>query len=76
MVIDTDGYLALIEHLTYNLDVFTSHGGDTGVETVEDVVTDMIASNIMAIFEQNPDLHASVRFKLTKEADHVVDGPR
>lgn len=73
MVVDTDGYLALIEHLTFNLDVFTSGSGDTGEETVEDVVTDMISSNIMALFEQNPELHSSVRFKLLKEVDSVVE---
>ena len=72
VVVDTDGYLALIEHLTINLDVFTTEG-DTGEETVEDVATDMIATNIMAVFEQNPDLHSSVRFKLLKETDAVVD---
>ncbi|PJC87977.1 topoisomerase II [Vibrio sp. HA2012] len=72
MVVDTDGYLALIEHLTMNLDVFTMEG-DTGAETVEDVATDMIATNIMAVFEQNPDLHSSVRFKLLKETDSVVE---
>ncbi len=73
MVVDTDGYLALIEHLAFNLDVFTSDNSDTGAESVEDVVTDMVASNIMAIFEQNPEMHASVRFKLLKEADSVVE---
>ncbi len=73
MVVDTDGYLALIEHLALNLDVFASEAGDTGEETIEDVVTDMIASNIMAIFEQNPELHSSVRFKLLKEADAVAE---
>lgn len=73
MVVDTDGYNALIEHLTMNIDVFTTREGDTGVETLEDVVTDMISSNIMAIFEQNPELHSSVRFKLLKEADLVLE---
>ncbi len=72
MVVDTDGYSALIEHLALNLDVFSSSNGDIGTETIEDVITDMIASNIMAIFDQNPELHASVRFKLLKEADEVV----
>lgn len=72
MVIETEGYSALIEHLAFNLDVFQSEQGDTGSETVEDVVTDMIVSNIMGIFEQNPELHASVRFKLLKEADMVA----
>ncbi|HCG7470260.1 TPA: DUF3802 family protein [Vibrio parahaemolyticus] len=69
MVVETDGYLALIEHLSLNLDIFTTEIGDTGSESIEDVVTDMVASNIMAIFEQNPEL----RFKLLKEADAVVE---
>lgn len=73
MVVETDGYLALIEHLAFNLDVFACEEGDTGTESVEDVVTDMVASNIMAIFEQNPELHSSVRFQLLKEADSVVE---
>ncbi len=72
MVVETDGYLALIEHLSLHLSIFTSEVGDTGSESIEDVVTDMLASNIMAIFEQNPELHSSVRFKLLKEADAVV----
>ncbi len=72
MVVETDGYLALIEHLAINMDIFT-RDGDIGQESVEDVITDMIASNIMAIFEQNPELHSSVRFRLLKEADLVVD---
>ncbi|GAL21195.1 DUF3802 family protein [Vibrio maritimus] len=72
MVVDTDGYQALIEHLALNLSVFTSEVGDTGEETIEDVSTDMVASNIMAVFEQNPELHSSVRFKLLKEVDLVI----
>ncbi|MGF1909713.1 DUF3802 family protein [Vibrio kasasachensis] len=72
MVVETEGYLALIEYLASNLDIFSTEDGDTGEESIEDVVTDMVASNIMAIFEQNPELHSSVRFKLLKEADSVV----
>ena len=55
-----------------NLDVFIT-AGDTGEETVEDVATDMIATNIMAVFQQNPELHSSVRFQLLKETDAVVE---
>ena len=40
MVVETDGYLALIEHLSFNLDVFTGGKGDTGTESVEDIVTE------------------------------------
>ena len=34
MVVETDGYLALIEHLAMNMDIFTREG-DTGKESVE-----------------------------------------
>jgi len=73
VVVETDGYLALIEHLAFNLDIFSSDDGDVGSESVEDVVTDMVASNIMTIFEQNPELHSTVRFQLLKEVDAVVE---
>ncbi|KII79375.1 DUF3802 family protein [Vibrio renipiscarius] len=72
MVVNTDGYSALIEYLASNLDIFSTEEGETGKESVEDVATDMVASNIMALFDQNPELHSSVRFKLLKEADAVV----
>ncbi|TON87933.1 DUF3802 family protein, partial [Vibrio parahaemolyticus] len=36
MVVETDGYLALIEHLSLNLDIFTTEIGDTGSESIED----------------------------------------
>ncbi len=73
MVVETDGYLALIEHLTMNLDIFARAEGDTGEESIEDVATDLIATNIMSLFEQNPELHSSVRFQLLKEADSVAE---
>jgi len=71
VVVETEGYLVLIEHLALNLDAFT-RDGDTGQESVEDVVTDLLASNIMDIFQQNPELHSTVRFQLLKEADMVA----
>ena len=73
LVVETDGYLALIEYLSTNLDVFTSDFGDVGSQTLEYVVTDMVASSIMMLFKQNPDLETNVRFKLLKEVDAVVE---
>lgn len=72
MVVDTDGYQALIEHLAVNLDVFLANPNGNENETIEEVATDMVASNIMVLFEQNPELHSSVRFKLLKEVDLVI----
>ena len=57
MVVETDGYLALIEHLAFNLDIFSSDEGSTGTETIEVVSRGMIRSKVsrsqpakMAIF--------------------------
>ena len=72
MIVNTEGYHALIEHLTENLAIFANQQGDTGEETVEDIVTDLIASNLMTVFAQHPELAADVRFTLLREADAVV----
>ncbi len=73
MVVESEGYNSLIEYLAASLALFASSQGDVGTESVEDVVTDMVSSNIMVLFEQNPSMHASVRFQLLKEVDSLVE---
>jgi hypothetical protein len=73
MVVESEGYHALIEYFTEHLSLFEKANKEACKETVEDVVTDMIATNLMAVFSQNPDLDADFRFKLMQEADAVVD---
>ncbi|MGF1690017.1 DUF3802 family protein [Photobacterium kagoshimensis] len=73
MVVESEGYLALIEYFTEHLSLFENVNTDTCTETVEDVVTDMVASNLMVVFSQNPDIEQDLRFKLMQEADAVVD---
>ncbi|GGK25724.1 topoisomerase II [Aliivibrio fischeri] len=73
MIVNTDGYHALIEYLTEHLSIFANQQGDTGEETVEDIVNDLVASNLMVVFQQNPELDPDVRFTLLREADAVVD---
>ncbi|GAB3529869.1 topoisomerase II [Photobacterium proteolyticum] len=73
MVVESEGYHALIEYFTEHLSLFERASKDSCSETVEDVVTDMIATNLMAVFSQNPDLEADFRFKLMQEADRVVE---
>lgn len=73
MVVESDGYHALIEYFTEHLSVFAVSGTDASEETVENVVTDLIATNLMAVFGQNPDLEPEFRFKLMQEADAVLD---
>jgi hypothetical protein len=72
MVVESEGYNSLIEYLATSLSLFASSQGDVGTESVEEIVTDMISSNIMALFEQNPSMHTSVRFQLLKEVDALV----
>ena len=72
MVVESEGYHALIEYFTEHLSLFENTSKEEDSETVEDVVTDMIATNLMAVFSQNPDLDADFRFKLMQEADAVM----
>ncbi|MGF1727290.1 DUF3802 family protein [Photobacterium nomapromontoriensis] len=73
MVVESEGYHALIEYFTEHLSLFEKAATESCNETVEDVVTDMIATNLMAVFSQNPDLDSDFRFKLLQEADSVMD---
>ncbi|GAB6261956.1 DUF3802 family protein [Photobacterium sp. CCB-ST2H9] len=73
MVVESEGYHALIEYFTEHLSVFEASGTDVCEETVENVVTDLIATNLMAVFGQNPDLKPDFRFKLMQEADAVLE---
>ncbi|WP_108649818.1 DUF3802 family protein [Dongshaea marina] len=73
MIIDTDGYHALIEYLVENLALFEQVSSEEGGLLTDDYVTDMVANHVMAICEQNPQLETEVRFALMKEADRVVE---
>ncbi len=41
---------------------------------IEEVVTDLIATQLMAVFSQNPDIEQDIRFQLMQEADSVMAG--
>ncbi|WP_434360638.1 DUF3802 family protein [Parasalinivibrio latis] len=72
MVVDTEGYDSLIEYLTENLGVFEAPGEPIGSESIDDIVHDLVATDIMAICEQNPDLSIQIRFLILREADKIV----
>ena len=69
MVVETDGYLALIEHLAFNLDIFSSESGDEGTESIEAVVTDMMDKAITPVIQQCR--NSTVFSQLTKEENDV-----
>lgn len=54
MVVESDGYIALIEYLVESLGLFESQQQGTGSQTIEDLVSNRVADNLMAICEQNP----------------------
>ncbi|MBL0605287.1 DUF3802 family protein [Aeromonas caviae] len=72
MVVESDGYIALIEYLVESLGLFESQQQGGGVQTIEDLVSSRVADNLMAICEQNPQLDPKVRFLIMQEADAVV----
>ncbi|SIQ02124.1 Protein of unknown function [Aeromonas sp. RU39B] len=72
MVVDSEGYQALIEYLVESLALFEQKGEESGGETIEDMVSNQVAGNLMAICEQNPHIDAKMRFVIMQEADAVV----
>ncbi|PTT47510.1 DUF3802 family protein [Aeromonas sp. HMWF016] len=72
MVVESEGYISLIEYLVESLGLFESQQQNDGEETIEDLVSGRVASNLMAICEQNPQLAPKVRFTIMQEADAVV----
>lgn len=72
MVVESEGYHALVEYLVESLGLFEGQQQGSGTRTIEDLVSSRVADNLMAICEQNPQLDAKVRFLIMQEADAVV----
>ncbi len=72
MVVESDGYAALIEYFVESLSVFSSNDDKVGSETIDELVHELVASQIMVICEQNKDMPQKLRFEVMSEADKVV----
>ena len=72
MVVESEGYIALIEYLVESLGLFEAQQQSGGEQTIVDLVSSRVASNLMAICEQNPQLDPKLRFMIMQEADSVV----
>ncbi|PKF49464.1 DUF3802 family protein [Enterovibrio nigricans] len=72
MVVESDGYNALIEYFIDNLSVFSSKDERVGSETIDELVHELVASQIMAICDQNQRMPQSMRFEVMSEADKIV----
>lgn len=72
IVIHTTGYDALTEYLVEHLALFEKTATSAQQTTTEQVVTDLIANQIMTLFAQNPAIEQDRRFQLLQEADAVL----
>ncbi|WP_407333050.1 DUF3802 family protein [Enterovibrio sp. 27052020O] len=72
MVVESDGYAALIEYFVENLATFLEPGDRVGSETIDDLVHELVVSQIMAVCDQNQDMPQTLRFAVMSEADKVV----
>ncbi len=73
MVIDTEGYIHIIEYLTAHLSLFenapsTGHTGDTVMAVIEQELSDQIIS----VCSQNEGLSFNQRNTIIREVDAIV----
>lgn len=73
MVIDKQGYDDLIMYLTAHLAVFEQAGHtEAGAPKVMELIEDAIATNVMRICEQHPNLTTEQRSAIVREVDAIV----
>lgn len=73
MIVESDGYVELIQYLTENLDMF-EHSAETSQKasfTVRDQLEDSLSDKIMRVSQQH-DVSQSVRFNIVREADAIL----
>tara|TARA_R100001530_G_scaffold13221_2_gene12223 strand:- start:77 stop:460 length:384 start_codon:yes stop_codon:yes gene_type:complete len=73
MIVETDGYIELIQYLTGQLPVFTEqgNGAKTADYTLRDLMEERLSESMMAVFEQN-ELDQEVRLDIVRETDAIV----
>lgn len=72
MVVGSDGYAALLEYFVKNMALFSANDDRIGSETIEELVHELVASQIMTLCDQNKHIPASLRFSVMNDADQVV----
>lgn len=72
MVTESQAYIELISYFSQNIAIFEqSSGADTG-HSIGELIETQISENVMAFFEQNPDLPQDTRLDVVREADAIV----
>ncbi|MFD2176563.1 DUF3802 family protein [Veronia pacifica] len=72
MVVDTDGYNALVDFFMENMDKFEVAGEPDGEITVDEFVHDLLVEQLMAICDQNKSMKSEIRFMVMREADIII----
>ncbi|MBL4942597.1 MAG: DUF3802 family protein [Colwellia sp.] len=73
MVIDTEGYIHIIEYLTEHLSLFENvHTADNNSETVMAVIEVELSEQIISVCSQNDALTFNQRNAIIREVDAIV----
>lgn len=73
MIVETDGYIELVQYLTGQLPLFAQNRGKavTSEYTLREVLEERLGESIMAVFEQN-DVDQETRLDIVREADAIM----
>ncbi|RUO73735.1 DUF3802 family protein [Idiomarina seosinensis] len=73
MIVETDGYIELVQYLTGQLPLFSQNTGSatTANYTLRELVEEKLGENMMAVFEQN-ELDQETRLNIVREADAIM----
>lgn len=72
MILETDGYLELIQYLTEHLDLLSQKAPPElqGKQTLRSLLEEELATSIMAIHDQHA-MNTEIRLEIIREADAV-----
>ncbi|MCC5878422.1 MAG: DUF3802 family protein [Idiomarina sp.] len=73
MIVESDGYIELIQYLTEQIGIFESAEGDAerASFTVREQLEDSLSDKIMRVSQQH-DVSQAVRFNIVREADAIL----
>lgn len=72
MIVETDGYIELIQYLTEHLHILAERTGATQAQhTLREVFEEQLAEQIMSVCQQQ-DLDQTTRIDIVREADAVL----
>lgn len=72
MVLGSEGYQALVEYLIERLDLFEQKGSLGQGESIEELVSDRLATSLMTLCEQHPHMDAKLRFAIMQQGDALM----